>query len=115
MTITDPSSLDRRTRDEAVINEMRANGGRRPEGGYPLVLLTTTGAVSGRQHTKPVCVREDGDDLVVAGTVGGQPRHPQWYRNLVAHPELTVEYLGESYPPAPRRSPTVPTATGSST
>jgi deazaflavin-dependent oxidoreductase (nitroreductase family) len=94
---TDPSTLDRRTRDEAVINEMRANAGRRPESGDPLVLLTTTGASSGKEHTKPVCVREDGDDLVVAGTVGGQSRHPQWYRNLVAHPELTVEYLGEVY------------------
>jgi deazaflavin-dependent oxidoreductase (nitroreductase family) len=45
-----------------------------------------------------VCVREDGPDLVIAASAGGQPRHPQWYQSLVAHPEITVEYLGESYP-----------------
>ena len=63
----------------------------------PLVLLTTTGAQTGRHHTTPVCVREDGADLVVAGSVGGMARHPQWYMNLVAHPELKVECLGETY------------------
>jgi deazaflavin-dependent oxidoreductase (nitroreductase family) len=39
-------------------------------------------------------VREDNGDLFVAASAGGQPRHPQWYRNLLAHPSLTVEYLG---------------------
>jgi deazaflavin-dependent oxidoreductase (nitroreductase family) len=102
---TDPSQLERRQRDDAVIIEHRANAGRRADGSAPLVLITTTGAVSGRQHTKPICVREDGDDLIVAGSVGGGPRHPQWYRNLLAHPELTVEYLGETYP---ARAATVP-------
>jgi deazaflavin-dependent oxidoreductase (nitroreductase family) len=63
----------------------------------PLVLLTTTGAKTGKQHTTPVCVREDGDDLVVAGSMGGMRKHPQWYRNLQANPELTVEYLGDTY------------------
>jgi deazaflavin-dependent oxidoreductase (nitroreductase family) len=63
----------------------------------PLVLLTTTGARTGKPHTTPVCVREDGADLVVAGSKGGLPDHPQWYKNLVAHPELTVEYLGDTY------------------
>ena len=48
-------------------------------------------------HTTPVCVQRDGDRLIVAGTMGGYSRHPQWYRNLVANPELTVEYRGEQY------------------
>jgi len=47
------------------------------------------------QH-KPVCVREDGDDLVVAGSAGGQPRHPLWYTNLMANPQIRVEYLDET-------------------
>jgi deazaflavin-dependent oxidoreductase (nitroreductase family) len=97
MTTSDPTPLDRRSRDEAVIAELRADGGRSDGGGMPLVLLHTTGSVSGRLHLKPVCVREDGADLIVAGTAGGQPRHPQWYTNLVAHPEITVEYLGETF------------------
>jgi deazaflavin-dependent oxidoreductase (nitroreductase family) len=77
--------------------DLRANGGRTAAGGV-LVILEITGEKSGRHIFKPVCVREDGADLVVAGSAGGQPRHPQWYRNLVSNPALTVEYLGESYP-----------------
>jgi len=101
---TDRTTLERRARDEAVLAELRANGGRRSDG-EPLVVLHTTGARSGQAHIKPVCVREDGDDLVIAGTAGGQARHPQWYTNLVAHPEITVEYLGETFPV---RAETVP-------
>jgi deazaflavin-dependent oxidoreductase (nitroreductase family) len=97
--------MDRIARDAAVIAECRANAGRRVDGGMPFVLLHTTGSVSGRVHLKPVCVREDGLDLVVAGTAGGQPRHPQWYVNLSVHPELTVEYLGETFS---ARAATVP-------
>ena len=80
-----------------MIAQVRANGGRRADG-EALVLLHTTGSVSGRTHLKPVCVREDGDDLIVAGTAGGQARHPQWYTNLVADPDITVEYLGKAVP-----------------
>ena len=97
MVASDPTPLDRRARDEAVIAELRSNSGRTNDGGMRLVLLHTTGSVSGRLHLKPVCVREDGDDLVVAATMGGNPRHPQWYVNLVAHPTITVEYLGETF------------------
>jgi deazaflavin-dependent oxidoreductase (nitroreductase family) len=92
--MTEPT-VDRKSRDDAIIEAYRATGG--SGDGPPLVLLTTTGAVSGNPHTKPVCVRTDGDDLVVAGSMGGNPSHPQWYRNLVANPELTVEYLGDTY------------------
>jgi deazaflavin-dependent oxidoreductase (nitroreductase family) len=108
MVAPDPTPQDRRARDEAVITEMRANNGRTSDGSMRLVLLHTTGSVSGRLHLKPVCVREDGADLVVAGTAGGQPRHPQWYTNLVAHPKTTVEYLGETFT---AQATTVPNST----
>jgi F420H(2)-dependent quinone reductase len=94
---TAPPPVDWRERDAQIIAEHRANGGKRPDGGMPFVLITTTGTSTGRQYTKPVCVREDGDDLVIAGSKGGSRRHPQWYRNLQANPELTVEYLGDTY------------------
>jgi deazaflavin-dependent oxidoreductase (nitroreductase family) len=97
MTSAEKAAMDRLARDGAVIAECRANAGRRVDGGMPFVLLHTSGAVTGRLHLKPVCVREDGVDLIVAGTAGGQPRHPQWYVNLMAHPEFTVEYLGETF------------------
>jgi deazaflavin-dependent oxidoreductase (nitroreductase family) len=92
-----PPRIDIREQNKGVIAQHRATGGKPADGAMPLVLLTTTGARSGKEHTTPVCVREDGDDLVVAGTKGGMPRHPQWYANLVANPELTVEYLGDTY------------------
>jgi deazaflavin-dependent oxidoreductase (nitroreductase family) len=97
MTSTDPRVLERRARDEAVIAEMRATNGLGVPGSMPIVILHTIGAVTGKVHIKPVCVREDGADLIVAGTAGGQRKHPQWYPNLVAHPDITVEYHGETF------------------
>jgi deazaflavin-dependent oxidoreductase (nitroreductase family) len=87
--------------------ELRAHGGR-TAGGQVLVILTFAGARTGREYHKPVCVREDGADLVVAASVGGQASHPQWYRNLVTRPEITVEYLGESYRAAASTVPNGP-------
>lgn len=78
------------------MSELRANGGRLGSG-QVLVIVTTVGVRTGREFETPMCVREDGDDLIVAASAGGQPRHPQWYPNLVAHPEVGVEYLGESF------------------
>ena len=93
----DPSLSERFARDESMMADLRAHGGKTQAGGV-LVILTLTGATTGRTISKPVCVREDGADLIVAASAGGQRRHPQWYHNLMAHPEITVEYLGEAYP-----------------
>jgi deazaflavin-dependent oxidoreductase (nitroreductase family) len=76
-----------------LIDEYRASGGR-VGGSYegaPLLLLTTTGAKSGRPHTTPLMYLEDGGRLVVFGTAGGAPNNPDWYYNLLAQPEATVE------------------------
>ncbi len=93
----DPEVSERQARDEAVMAELRAHGGTSGTG-QVLVILAVTGPRSGRLIHKPMCVREDGTDLVVAASAGGQPRHPQWYRNLVVNPQVAVEYLGESFP-----------------
>src|SRR5579859_5737165 len=69
--------------------ELTANG--------PLVLLTTTGAKSGKSHTTPVRVFFDGDKPFVIASKGGAPSHPDWYRNLLAHPEVTVELGNETF------------------
>jgi deazaflavin-dependent oxidoreductase (nitroreductase family) len=84
-----------------LIDEFRATGGK-VGGSYegaPLLLLTTTGARSGRPHTTPLIYLEDGpfEDggrLAVFATKGGAPRNPDWYHNLVALPDATIE-LGE--------------------
>jgi deazaflavin-dependent oxidoreductase (nitroreductase family) len=91
VTIAEPVN-----RDERLIADLRANSGT-VEGEGSLVIVTTTGAKTGRLHVKPLCVHEDGADLIIAASMGGAPNHPQWYRNLTANPQVTVEYLGETY------------------
>ncbi|MFD4905299.1 nitroreductase/quinone reductase family protein [Kitasatospora purpeofusca] len=79
--------------DQAVVEEFRARGGRvgGPFEGGDLLLLTTVGERSGREHTVPLgFVRTDGLLLVVASAAGA-PEHPQWYRNLLARPLVRVE------------------------
>jgi deazaflavin-dependent oxidoreductase (nitroreductase family) len=76
-----------------LIAEYRANGGQTsgPFKDAPLLLLTTTGRKSGEPRTSPVVFSRDGDDLVVIASKAGAPDHPDWYRNLVANPAVTVE------------------------
>lgn len=78
-----------------VIEEFRAKGG--PGAGRPLLLLTTTGARSGRRRTTPVMYLRDGDRVLVIASNAGAPKHPDWYHNLVAHPEVTVEMAGDTF------------------
>jgi deazaflavin-dependent oxidoreductase (nitroreductase family) len=82
-------------RNRSVIEEFRANKGR--AGAQPLLLLTTTGAKTGRQHITPLMYLADGDSLAVIASKGGHPSHPDWYRNLVANPTVTVEVGSETF------------------
>lgn len=80
--------------NQQIMEEFRANGGRvgGPFEGARLILLTTIGARSGARHTTPVAYLPDGGDrILVIASAGGSPRHPDWYHNLVANPEVTVE------------------------
>jgi deazaflavin-dependent oxidoreductase (nitroreductase family) len=82
-----------------VIEEFRANGGK-VSGPYehtPLLLLTTTGAKSGERRITPMGYLPDGDRLIVIASNGGAPTHPDWYHNLVAHPQVTVEVGTETF------------------
>jgi deazaflavin-dependent oxidoreductase (nitroreductase family) len=82
-----------------VIETFRANGGK-VGGAYEgttMLLLTTTGARSGRPHTTPLLYLPDGDRLVVFGTKGGGPTNPDWYHNLRAHPLARVEVGTETF------------------
>jgi deazaflavin-dependent oxidoreductase (nitroreductase family) len=81
--------------NQGIIDEFRSNAGEvgGPFEGAPVVLLTTTGARTGRSRTNPL-VGQVGDDgtLYVFASKGGAPTHPDWYHNLVAHPEVGVEF-----------------------
>ncbi len=83
----------------AVIAEFRANGGvvGGRYAGRPMMLLTTTGAKSGEERITPLNYSADGTRIVVIASRGGAPTHPDWYRNLVANPEVTVEVGTDKY------------------
>jgi deazaflavin-dependent oxidoreductase (nitroreductase family) len=79
--------------NRGIIEEFRANGGKvgGPFNGAPMVLLTTKGAKSGREHTTPLVYLPDGDRLIVFASMGGAPKNPAWYHNVRANPDVTVE------------------------
>lgn len=85
--------------NDQVIAEFRANEGK--VGGMfegaPMVLLTSTGAKTGKPHTNPLMYLPDGDRVVVFGSYGGAPQDPQWFKNLVANPEGTAEVGTEKF------------------
>ncbi|MDA1175199.1 MAG: nitroreductase family deazaflavin-dependent oxidoreductase [Chloroflexi bacterium] len=86
-------------RNTPVIEEFRANGGKvggRWEGGR-LLLLGTTGAKSGAKRVTPMTYLPEDDVLYVFGSKAGADVHPDWYHNLVANPDVTVEVGTESY------------------
>src|SRR5690349_12565335 len=74
-----------------VIEQFRANGGQVPGRKFPVILLTTTGAKSGLPRTIPLNYSTDGDRIVVIASKAASPTHPDWYYNLVAHPEVWIE------------------------
>jgi len=85
--------------NQKVISEFRANQGK--VGGQmanmPVLLLTMTGAKSGRTITKPLVYTTDGDRIVIIASFAGSPKNPAWYNNLVANPEATVELGSERF------------------
>ena len=79
--------------NEQIIEEFRANEGRvggRFEGN-PLLLLHHTGAKSGKSRINPLAYLSDRGRYVVFASKGGAPTHPDWYHNLKAHPNTTIE------------------------
>lgn len=79
--------------NDDLIADVRANGHatKGPFVGRDLLVLTTKGAKSGREHAVPVVYSEDGGDLIVVASMGGAPISPAWYHNLKANPDVTVE------------------------
>ncbi len=91
--------MEQKDYNSQLIEEFRANRGKAggPFDGRPMLLLTTTGARSGQSRTTPMMYVQDGDRLLVIASNVGAPIHPDWYRNLVAHPDVTVEVKDETY------------------
>ena len=86
--------------NQQLIAEYRANGGKVSGmfAGAPLLLLTTTGARSGLPRTSPLAYTTDNGRYVVIASKGGAPTNPDWFHNLRAHPDVTVELGAETFP-----------------
>ncbi|HSI80264.1 MAG TPA: nitroreductase family deazaflavin-dependent oxidoreductase [Solirubrobacterales bacterium] len=70
-------------------------GHRIPGLGAPILLLEHVGAKSGRRRTTPLLYIRDGDNVAVIASKGGFPRHPAWFHNLRAHPEVEIQVGSE--------------------
>ncbi len=70
----------------------------------PTLLLEHRGRKSGKLFTTPLLYLRSGEDLVVVASQGGLPRHPQWYFNLLAHPETNVHLKGRADVPVTARA-----------
>jgi deazaflavin-dependent oxidoreductase (nitroreductase family) len=67
-------------------------------GGQAFLVLETTGRTSGARRSTPLSFTRDGDAFVVIASNGGAARDPDWYRNLLADPDVTVEVDGRRTP-----------------
>lgn len=79
--------------NQQIIEKFRNNDGR--VGGMfegaPMLLLHTTGAKSGDERVNPLMYRPDGEAWVIFASYAGSPKHPAWFHNLVADPDVTIE------------------------
>ncbi|UXA14408.1 nitroreductase family deazaflavin-dependent oxidoreductase [Mycobacterium sp. SMC-8] len=94
--------MDKQAFDEmnrAVIDEFRASGGKAGGifEGKPLVLVHHIGAKSGIERIAPLVPLLDDGRIFVFASKGGADTDPDWYRNLVAHPHVTVELGAETF------------------
>ena len=84
----------------AMLADLRAHGGvatQGPMAGQHLLILTTKGAKTGEPREAILATTRDGDAYVVAGSKGGHPQHPSWFKNLQADPIVKVEADGKAF------------------
>jgi deazaflavin-dependent oxidoreductase (nitroreductase family) len=65
-------------------------------GQLPILLLTTTGRKSAQPRTWPLGFIRDSERLIIVASAGGEPKHPAWYLNLRANPQVTVRIGDET-------------------
>ncbi|OBH83957.1 nitroreductase family deazaflavin-dependent oxidoreductase [Mycobacterium scrofulaceum] len=79
--------------NERNIEEFRRNGGKvgGQFEGFPLLLLTSTGARSGTQRVNPVAYFDVDGGIYIVGSAAGRDKNPAWVHNIRANPRVTVE------------------------
>ena len=65
--------------------------------GATCLVLTATGRKTGQPRKFALIYARDGDDFLVVASLGGAPRHPGWYLNVTANPDVTVQVKGERF------------------
>ncbi|MFC5747754.1 nitroreductase family deazaflavin-dependent oxidoreductase [Actinomadura rugatobispora] len=73
--------------------------------GANILLLTTKGRKSGQERTSALIFGRDGDDYLVVASTGGMPKHPAWYLNLEADPNVEIQVKAEKIPVVARTAP----------
>jgi deazaflavin-dependent oxidoreductase (nitroreductase family) len=98
----DDAMRSERDFNEHNIEEFRRNGGKvgGQFEGFPLLLLTSTGARSGAQRVNPVAHFDIDDKIYVVGSAAGRDNNPAWVHNIRANPDVSVEIGSE----APKRA-----------
>jgi deazaflavin-dependent oxidoreductase (nitroreductase family) len=84
-----------------IIAEFRANNGevKAPyDDPPPMLLIHTIGAKSSRKHIVPMRAMPDGEALYVFASAHGKVQNPDWYYNIIANPDITIEKGSETIP-----------------
>jgi deazaflavin-dependent oxidoreductase (nitroreductase family) len=94
VTMSNPNNFN-----QTIIEEFRANGGKVSGqfAGAPLLLLYTVGAKSKQTRINPLAYTKDGDNYLIIASKAGAPTNPDWYYNVVANPDVTVEIGTERF------------------
>jgi deazaflavin-dependent oxidoreductase (nitroreductase family) len=85
--------------NQQIIDEFRANEGKvgGPFKGASMLLLHHKGRKTGQERVNPLVYLADGDRFLVFGSKGGAPQHPDWFRNLLANPAVSIEVGTETF------------------
>lgn len=82
------------------VRQYEATGGKvgHDWNGTSCLILHNTGRKSGKVRKNPLIYGRDGEDYVLIASNGGAPDHPDWYKNLVAHPDTKIQVWGDVIP-----------------
>ncbi|HBD10797.1 MAG TPA: nitroreductase family deazaflavin-dependent oxidoreductase, partial [Porticoccaceae bacterium] len=72
--------------------------------GYDVCLVTMTGAKTGKQRVIPLMYVPYNEGVIIVASQGGAPRNPVWFNNLVAHPDIEVQYKNKKMKLRARRA-----------
>jgi deazaflavin-dependent oxidoreductase (nitroreductase family) len=86
--------------NKQIIEEFRANGGKvgGQFAGFTLLLLHTTGAKSGQPRISPLGYYSENGRIFIMASKAGAPTNPDWYHNILAHPDVSAEIGTEEIP-----------------